>query len=95
MFFLGSGIAAYKGCLDNTSVTSDTIDNLSVGGAVFDRVFVTRAVVDQPTDFPGWDYDTILDAPFNGNLMAVILFTRFSRFPRYESSGADPAHMTG
>ena len=69
MFFLGSGIAAYKGCLDNTSVTTDTIDNLSVGGAVFDRVFVTRAVVDQPTDFPGWDYDTILDAPFSGNLM--------------------------
>ena len=69
MFFMGKCIAGYKHSLDNTSVTTDIVENVSIGGGIFDRLFITRAVADQPTEFPGWDYDTVMDAQFNGDLM--------------------------
>ena len=69
MFFLGKGIAGYKHSADNTTVTTDIVDRASIGGGIFDRLFITRNTAEQPTEFPGWDYDTILDANFNGDLM--------------------------
>lgn len=69
MFFMGKCIAGYKHSLDSTSVTTDIIKNVSIGCGIFDRLFITRAVADQPTEFPGWDYDTVMDAQFNGDLM--------------------------
>ena len=70
MFFCGMGISGYKHCLDNTKIITDKVETVTIKNGVFDRVFLTRNTLDQIEDFPGWDYDTIFDAKFNGDLVA-------------------------
>lgn len=70
MFFCGMGIAGYKHSLDNTVVVTGTVQNVSVANGVFDRLYITRNTAVQAEEFPGWDYDTIMDAKFNGDLIA-------------------------
>lgn len=70
MFFCGLGISGYKHCLDNTKVVTENVETVLVKNGIFDRLFLTRSTADQIEDFPGWDYDTILDAKFNGDLVA-------------------------
>lgn len=70
MFFCGLGISGYKHSLDNTKVITEEVQNVSVTNGIFDRLFLTRNIYDQAEVFPGWDYDTIFDAKFDGNLVA-------------------------
>ena len=68
MFFCGTGIAGYKYTADLTHVIVDDADTLVIGNGAFDQLYVTRSIEDQPDDFPSWDYDTIMNATFDGNL---------------------------
>lgn len=68
MFFCGMGVAAYKHSVDNTYVITDDADTLIIENGVFDQLYVTRSTEDQAEDFPGWDYDTIMNADLDGNL---------------------------
>lgn len=70
MFFCGLGISGYKHSLDNTKVVTETVQNVSITNGIFDRLFLTRNIYEQAEVFPGWDYDTIFDARFNGDLTA-------------------------
>ena len=70
MFFCGMGISGYRHSLDNTVVITDTVQYVHVANGVFDRMYMTRSTENQPEEFPGWDYDTIMDAKFNGDLTA-------------------------
>ena len=70
MFFCGMCISGYKHSLDNTDVVTSNVEYLYVQNGVFDRLFITRNTSNQIEEFPGWDYDTILDAKFNGDLVA-------------------------
>ena len=68
MFFCGTGIAGYKYTADLTHVIVDDSDTLVIENGAFDQLYVTRSIEDQPDDFPSWDYDTIMNATFDGNL---------------------------
>ena len=68
MFFCGTGIAGYKYTADLTHVIVDDADTLVTENGAFDQLYVTRSIEDQPDDFPSWDYDTIMNATFDGNL---------------------------
>lgn len=70
MFFCGMCISGYKHSLDNTFVVTESVQYLFVQNGIFDRLFITRNTSNQIEEFPGWDYDTILDAKFNGDLVA-------------------------
>lgn len=70
MFFCGMCISGYKKSCDNTSVLTYTVKNVKVFKGIFDRLFITRNTSNIDLEFPGWDYDTILDAKFDGDLTA-------------------------
>lgn len=68
MFFFGNCIAGYKHSADNSYVITDSANTLIVSNGVFDDLYVTRSTESKGEDFPGWDYDTIMNATFNGHL---------------------------
>lgn len=70
LLFCGMGISGYKHSLDNTPVVTGSVEYVSVANGIFDRMYMTRNTGEQAEEFPGWDYDTIMDAEFNGNLVA-------------------------
>lgn len=68
MFFCGLCTTGYKHSADNTYAITDDAEALIVEHGIFDQLYVTRATEDQNEDFPSWDYDTIMNAVFNGDL---------------------------
>lgn len=62
LLFCGMGIAGYKHSLDNTPVVTGSVEYVSVSNGIFDRMYMTRNTGEQAEEFPGWDYDTIMDA---------------------------------
>lgn len=48
----------------------DTINSITLKNGIMDRFEMSKKVIDLPTNFWQWDYDTILDAHFNGTVDA-------------------------
>ena len=70
--FIGYNFFSDSGALNSAPSNVDSITNTKLSNAIFDHFNVTRNT-DTPysTAIPtAWDYDTVLDASFNGNINA-------------------------
>lgn len=73
MFMMGLGCAGYKYCVDNTCVEPLNIVNTKLKNGIYDHLLITQdtSVPTNDERFPEeWQYATVLDADFNGNLSA-------------------------
>lgn len=68
MFFMGKCVCGGQNCADNTVVVTDTVENIVLKNSIVDRMLLSRSTEMETEDFPSWNYDTIIDAMFKGNL---------------------------
>lgn len=70
--FLGEDFFGDADCLNSAPSNVDNITTTVISNAIFDHLYVTKNTnVEFTTDIPtDWDYDTIMDADFNGDLNA-------------------------
>ena len=70
--FINYNFFADGDCLNTCPSNVDSINSITLTNAIFDHLNVTRNInTEVTTNIPkNWDYDTIMDAPFNGNLNA-------------------------
>lgn len=70
--FINYNFFADGDCLNTCPSSVDSINSVTLTNAIFDHLNVTRNInTEVTTSIPQkWDYDTIMDAPFNGNLNA-------------------------
>ena len=68
--FIGYNFFSDSGALDSAPSSIDNITSTRLSNAIFDHFNVTRNTnTPYSTTIPsGWDYDTVLDADFEGNL---------------------------
>lgn len=72
MLFCGGSFCAGQYSLDYTSTQINNINKVEIHNGIFNRLYITKNV-NTPYDNiiqEDWDYDTILDANFDGNLIA-------------------------
>ena len=67
--FIGYNLFGDFDCLNNAPSNVDNITTTRISNAIFDHLNITKDT-DQEfnTTIPVWDYDTVLDADFNGNI---------------------------
>lgn len=70
--FVGLSAFAGEDCLNSAPSQVDSMQNTKVTNAIFDQFSVTKNVIESfDTSLPTkWDYDTIMDANFDGNIDA-------------------------
>lgn len=70
--FINYNFFADGDCLNTCPSSVDSINSITLTNAIFDHLNVTRNInTEVTTSIPqNWDYDTIMNAPFNGNLNA-------------------------
>ena len=70
--FLGYNFCSDGNCLDPVPTSIDNITNTQLSNGIFDHWYLTSDTSEPyPTTIPEqWDYDTIMDADFNGNVSA-------------------------
>lgn len=70
--FIGYNLFSDSGALDSAPSNLDNITTTRLSNAIFDHFNITRNTnTPYSTTIPsGWDYDTVLDADFEGNLSA-------------------------
>ena len=70
--FLGYNFCADVNCIDPVPTSVDNITSTRIENGIYDRWYLTSDTTEQyPTTIPDqWDYDTIMDADFNGNISA-------------------------
>lgn len=69
---LGYNFCKDINCLDPTPVNITSLKSITIQNGIFDRLYITGDTdFDDITDIPeGWDFNTIINANFNGNLDA-------------------------
>lgn len=72
MIFLGNAFCAADHSLDATSTNINSINYLEIANGEFDQLYVSKnGSIDYTTTIPAeWDYNTIMNALFDGNLNA-------------------------
>ena len=70
--FLGYNFCSDGNCLDPAPTSLTNITSTEISNGIFDRWYLTKDTTGSyPTTIPDiWDYDTIMDADFNGNISA-------------------------
>lgn len=70
--FLGYNFCSDGNCLDPVPTSIDNITDTRLSNGIFDHWYLTADTSEPyPTTIPDqWDYDTIMDADFNGNASA-------------------------
>lgn len=70
--FLGYNFCSDIGSLDPVPTSVDNITSTKLSNGIFDHWYLTANTDgNYPTTIPGqWDYETIMDADFNGNVSA-------------------------
>lgn len=70
--FLGYNFCSDGNCIDPVPTSIDNITSTELSNGIFDRWYLTSDTTESyPTTIPDqWDYDTIMDADFNGNVAA-------------------------
>lgn len=70
--FINYNFFADGDCLNTCPSNVDSINSITLTNAIFDHFNVTKNInTEVTTSIPqNWDYDTIMNAPFNGNLNA-------------------------
>lgn len=74
--YINNGILYEDENMDSTIIRNDNeiqidnnIEKIMIGNAIFDHINITSDInIDYSTDLPTWDYNTILDCNFNGNI---------------------------
>lgn len=69
MLFLGNSFLGYKHTLDPTPTAINPIAQIELKNVIFDHLYVTKDTGTYPLT-SDWDFDTVLNADFNGNLHA-------------------------
>lgn len=70
--FLGYNFCSDGNCIDPVPTSIDNITSTQLSNGIFDHWYLTSNTSEPyPTTIPDqWDYDTIMDADFNGNVSA-------------------------
>ena len=70
--FLGYNFCSDGNCLDPVPTSIDNITDTKLSNGIFDHWYLTADTSEPyPTTIPDqWDYSTIMDADFNGNVSA-------------------------
>ncbi len=70
--FLGYNFYKDKNCVDPYPTEFNNCNYLEIKNGIFDEVYLTRDITSQYSTVKpdAWDYDTLFDAKFNGNLSA-------------------------
>lgn len=65
---LGLNFLRDKNTLDPYPTNVNNVQTVQIQNGIYDHFYVTRNVTSfNPDDMDKWDYDTIMNAPFNGN----------------------------
>lgn len=69
--FLGYNFLLDKNALDYVPTNINNLNSVQIQNGVYDELYITKDVSqDYNTNIPEWNYDTIFDAKFEGNLSA-------------------------
>ena len=70
--FLGYNFCSDGNCMDPVPTSIDNITSTQIENGIYDHLYLTSDTSEPyPTTIPDtWDYDTIMDADFNGNISA-------------------------
>ena len=69
--FLNYAFAAGRYTLDQTATNTSNATSIKIANGVFDQLYATSEALSYSTTIPSiWNFYTIMDAKFNGNLLA-------------------------
>ena len=72
MVFLGADFFSDSSSMDNTVIYPEQLNKITLRNGIYDNMFVTKNtdMVINPDESQTWDYETIIDAKFDGTLTA-------------------------